>query len=270
MIQFSKIVAVTSLIILLGCGGGDNSVVSNKKDLEYNVSKESAADKKEFNNKGNSAEIERKLIKNGNVSFETFNLEKTRQNITDAIKKYNAYVSYDNEYKSTDRITNNINVRVPSKDFDNFLVEISKGVEKFDSKNISVNDVTEEFLDVEARLKSKKKLEERYLDLLNKTKSVKEIIEVERQLANVRSAIESIEGRLKYLQNKVSYSTLSITFYKEISVQSNFGRNIVNGFKNGINNIKWFFIGLVNIWPFILIILIIIFLIRRRIKKNKS
>lgn len=220
-----------------------------------------------------SENIQRKLIKRGNVSFESTDLSKTKHNISVAVKKYNGYISNENEYKSSDRISNSITVRIPSKNFDSFLTDISSDVEKFDNKNISVNDVTEEFLDVQARLKVKKSLEQRYNELLKKAKSVKEILEVEKELTNVRSDIESMEGRLKYLQNQVSFSTLSINFYKiELvnSTERSFFRRLARAFSNGISNIKWFFIALVNIWPFILLGILTFIFIRKRIKKRKK
>lgn len=64
------------------------------------------------------------------------------------------------------------------------LIDATKGVDKFDHKNIEVKDVTEEFLDVKARLKTKKELEDRYIDLLKKANNIKEILEIETRLDN--------------------------------------------------------------------------------------
>ena len=88
---------------------------------------------------------------------------------------------------------------------------------------------------------NKKQLEKKYLDILTKAKSVKEILEVEKELGKLREDIESVEGRLKYLQNQVSFSTLSINFYKTESNSSGFGKRISNGFSNGFENLKSFF-----------------------------
>jgi hypothetical protein len=76
------------------------------------------------------------------------------------------------------------------------------------------------------------------------------VVGVIRQL---RSDIESIEGRLKYLQDRVSFSTLTMTFYESIPNETQFGQQFKNGFRNGWDNLIWFFVVLTNIWPFILI-----------------
>jgi len=118
----------------------------------------------------------------------------TRKQILESVDKYEGYIASDEEYKYKGGISNTIVIRVPAENFDELLADATKGVSKFDSKNITVKDVTEEFLDIQARLKTKKELENRYLELLKKAKSVPEILEVERQLGQLRADIESIEG----------------------------------------------------------------------------
>jgi hypothetical protein len=200
-----------------------------------------------------SETVERKLIKEGSVDFETDNLSTARKNIFEAVRKYKGYVSSDREFKSTDRISNTVIIRVPSEDFDNLLKDAIRGVDRIDSKEINVIDITEEFLDIHARLKTKKQLENRFLELLKQAKNVTEIVEIEKQIGQLRSDIESIEGRLNYIQDRVSLSTLTITFYQNLPYKADFGQKFITGFKSGWDNLIWFFVGLINIWPFILI-----------------
>ncbi len=203
--------------------------------------------------------VERKLIKEGNIEFETDDIAASRKLILESIEKHKGYTSSDEEYKTSGRISNTIEVRVPANSFDQFLSDATKGVSKFDSKTIEIKDVTEEFVDVQARLKVKKELETRYLELLKKANSVTEILEVEKQIGQLRSEIESTEGRLRYLQSKVSLSTLTITFYQSIANETEFASKFKKGFKNGWNNLIWFFVFMINVWPFILIGIGIIF-----------
>ena len=214
-------------------------------------------------------QFERKLIKTGNLNFETQDLSKTKTTIEGLVKSFNGYIANDNEYKSYDRISNTFSLRIPADKFDEFIVEISKGVEKFDSKNINISDVTEQFLDVEARLKTKKALESKYLEILKKAKSVREILDVERELGKLRGDIEATEGRLKYLKNQTSFSTLNITFYKKIKASNtSFGGKVIEAFKDGFDNIKAFFLILINIWPFIIILFLVFFYLRKRRKSR--
>ena len=214
-----------------------------------------------------------KIIKTGNLRFETQDLKKTHQKILVAVQKANGYIQHDNTGKNYNSQYHNITLRIPSENFDTVIQSISDGVSYFEDKTISQRDVTEEFVDLNARLKAKRTLENRYLELLSKAKNVTEILEIERELSKIREEIEAREGRLKYLQSQVSESTISVYFYKissERGVTDSYGRKIVNALKNGWNTISEFFLGLLHIWPFIILVVLSIFTIRRWIKKRKK
>jgi hypothetical protein len=211
--------------------------------------------------------IERKLIKNGSLSFETDDLNATHQQILQAVKDNNGYTSDDQVNQSGDRINHTLEIRVPAGRFDSLVAAITKGVRHFDFKQITVNDVTEEFIDISARVKAKKEMETRYLALLKQAKTVSNMLEIERELGNIRAEIESIEGRLHYLNDQVAWSTLSVTYYEKIHGQNAFGKLFKAGIRNGWDYLVWFVIGLVNLWPFLLLTGIGVWLFRRWRKK---
>lgn len=244
MNQLTKYSGLIILLTIFGCSQNSGSANMEKADEE--IVAPTTQQKTEET-------VERKLIKEGRVDFETDNLNSTRKTIFEAVDKYKGYVSSDQEFKSSGRKSNTVIIRVPADNFDNLLKDATNGVEKFESKEINVKDVTEEFLDVQARLKTKMELENRFLELLKQAKNVTEILEIEKQIGQLRSEIESIEGRLKYLQDRVSFSTLTMTFYQSIPNQTEFGDKFKNGFRNGWDNLVWFFVLLANVWPFILI-----------------
>jgi hypothetical protein len=217
--------------------------------------------------------IEQKIIKEGNLRFETNDLAATYSQIQNAVKSQNATIQNDTEGKDYDAVFRKLIIRVPSKNFDLFLKEISKGVTYFDNKEISSQDVTAEFIDIEARLKAKKNLENRYLELLKKANKVSEMLEIEGQLSAVREEIETKEGQLNYMQNRVSFSTITVKFYKPIAGESgatvSYGMKIWNAIVSGFNSISSWFINLVSIWPFIIIVITIVFFVRKKIKSKK-
>lgn len=264
MKHVTKYFGLLILLIILGCATSDSEGSMMEMANEEIVTPISKLKTDEI--------VERSLIKEGRVEFRTDNLNSIRKTIFEAVDKYKAYVSSDQEFKSPGRQSNTVIIRVPADSFDNLLKDATQGVTKFDSKEINVKDVTEEFLDIQARLKTNKELESRYLDLLKQADNISEILEIEKQSAQLRSEIESIEGRLKYLQSKISFSTLTMTFYESIPNQTEFGNKFKNGFRKGWNNLIWFFVGLINIWPFVLIGLGLIFGIRiyRKRKRRKS
>lgn len=214
---------------------------------------------------------QRKLIKTGQLKFETDNLDETRARINQAVSKYKAYISNEQSGTEYDRLSYTLVIRVDAQNFDKLVNDIGSGVEKFDIKSIDVNDVTEEYVDIQIRLKTKKELENRYLELLKKAGKVSDMLEIEQQIGYLRTEIESIEGRMRYMNDRIELSTLTVTYYKKTEVHSTkFSALFSKGFMNGINALIWFFVGLVNIWPFILITFVTIWLIRRHIRRKRN
>jgi hypothetical protein len=212
---------------------------------------------------------ERKLIKTGSIDFEVDNAVKTKASIAGLVKEFNGYISSDeqNNYSGATRYSQV--ARIPSDKLDDFLAKVEGLAKNVDAKNISTQDVTEEFIDVETRLSTKKELEARYHQILKQAKTVKDILEVETQLNNVRAEIESMEGRLKYLTNQTSFSTLTITFYQTISGNYGFTYRFFSSFGNGWDNLLDFIIGLLNAWPFVIIVgAVVWFFIRWRRKRK--
>ncbi len=218
--------------------------------------------------------LEQKLIKEAFLVFETQDLDKTFSQVVTFINNNKGYIQNDNSSKSYNRVSRQITVRIPTQNFQPTIDSISQSVKHFDRKNISSKDVTEEFIDLEARLKAKRELENRYLELLAKAKNVKEILEVEKELSQIREDIEAKQGRLQYLQNKVSLSTIHIEFYKTIATESgvtvSYAQKMWNALKSGFNGLSYFVLGLLTIWPAIIIIGFSIFMFRRWLKKRNK
>ena len=218
--------------------------------------------------------IETKIIKSGDLRFQTDDLDKTYNQIQAAVKKYNASIKNDSQSNGDYEFSRRINIRIPNENFDAFIAAISKGVSYFDRKDISSEDVTEEYIDVASRIKTKKVLEERYYELLKKASKVSEMLEIEKKLSEIREEIESKEGRLRYLQNKVALSTLDIEFYKPVAEERqatvSYGGRIGNAVVSGFNGISNFFIGLLGIWPVIVTLVVLFILIRKRFKRKKK
>ena len=213
--------------------------------------------------------IQRMLTKEGTLRWETSDVEKTHAAILAQAKTHNAYVSNDNQTRDDYQTTTRMELRIPSDKFDEFITGIEKDVTKFDEKRIEVLDVTEEYIDISARMKTKKELEQHYYDLLKQTKNVAEVLLVEEQLNTVRADIESAEGRLKYLKDKVNMSTLHLTFYETTSAPVGFFGEIGKSFVSGWKGFLYFILGIISAWPIVLVVFGFLFwLIRRR--RNKK
>jgi hypothetical protein len=219
---------------------------------------------------GQPVAVERKLIKNGDLSFETSDVDKTKTTIEQICSELNAYIANESQHNFDERLQYNQTIRVPAQKFDALIQHLEKLALKIDSKQINTQDVTEEFIDVEARLTTKKELEARYREILKQAKTVADMVSIESQIAAVRAEIESMEGRLNYLKNQVAFSTLHVSYYKTLGIDFGFMGKLVQAMSQGWNNLLTFLIVLVNLWPFLLILAIGTWIITRWRNRKKA
>ncbi len=215
---------------------------------------------------------EQKIIKTAQLVFETKDVEETHKKMLQLTAQNKGFVQRDNSGKDYNRIYKNLSIRIPTGNFQSFINSISEGVAYFDQRTINRQDVSEEFIDLQARLKAKRLLEDRYLELLKKANTVKEMLEIERELSNIREEIEAKQGRLEYLQNQVSMSTVTIEFYKttaQTGITQSYGQKMKNALQGGWNGISMFFLGILYLWPLILIAICISIVIRIFLKRRK-
>lgn len=261
------------LIVLLSVSCNDNANRTEVKEM-YAVNSRDYSPPRALRKSANEniqtakVEYERKLIKNGRLSFKTDSISTTKKQITQLVNTYKGYISSDNTNRNPTQINQYLTIRIPTENFDPFISELSKGVKEFDFKEIKVSDVTEQFYDLQTRLKTKKELEKRYLQILAKARSVKEILEVEKQLGAVREEIESTEGRLKYLSNQVSFSTINLTFYEELPETTVSENKFVKAFFKGIEGVKSFILFVISVWPFVILLFLVYFVVSRKFKKR--
>lgn len=212
--------------------------------------------------------LEPKLIKTGTLEFETSNLETTYQLVRQVAQSNEAFLSNESSSNQYDRIVQHLTVRVPSRNFDKLIKAVSEGVKRFDTKTIEATDVTEEFVDAEARLKTKKQLEQRYQELLKRANKVSEILEIEEQIGELRAEIEAVEGRLRYLNNRVDYSTLDVQFYQKMPTLARNDRHFGRAFLQGWDNFVSLIFGLVANWSTILILVVSGYFLQRYIRRK--
>lgn len=222
-------------------------------------------------------EQDKKIIKDARVGLKVENYDSYRLTLDSAINSLNGYISNDNLDKNDFNIQCNLSIRMQAENFEKFLRHLENGDAKLLYKNVSARDVTEEFIDIEARLKTKKEVEKRYIQLLSRAHSIKDILAIEEKLRVIREEIEAKEGRLKYLRNQVAYSTIYLQITQELEYkyepvkEKNFFQRLWKSLDKGWKGFITFLLFLFRIWPVILIGLAIFYYIRRiRRKKRKT
>ena len=167
-----KLIFVISIItIFLGCDRGklykdkvmETNLILRPSEIGNDIFNAKA--KAQNNASFSSKPIPKKIIKEGEISFETPNIHQSRKLIYDNLQILDGYVAEESESNDTSSARSEVvlKVRIPSKNFDQFLNIVVKNAIKVDSKTIRARDVTAQYIDIDTHLASKKKLENRYI-----------------------------------------------------------------------------------------------------------
>jgi hypothetical protein len=304
------LVVVLSLILimsLVACGG-NNDYAMNEAAKDYNYeSEEMSMDEMDmdmapaedggFGNSSklgtsvNSSEPEvtqvRKIIKNAYMEIQTLEYDSAILVLQDKVASVGGYIessdvtgtslnrSYETRYA---RFT----LRIPSNVFIGFLADMNE-VGNIVMESSSGQDITSQYIDTEARVKTLEVQEERLLDILSKADKIEDVISLERALSDVRYQIESYKSSLKHWDNLVSYATLNVNIQEVIEITEKeeipktLGEKIASTFRRSLDGIKRFFentvIFIIGNIPYLIIylpIIIIIYLVINRIRKREK
>ncbi|MDQ3321836.1 MAG: DUF4349 domain-containing protein [Acidobacteriota bacterium] len=220
------------------------------------------------------AAIERKIIRNADLELEADAPGDAQARITTITEAKGGFVIESNrsgsDVKTTERDTVTMTVRVPADKFDEALDEIRKTATRTISETVKGQDVTEEFIDIEARLKSQKALEAQFLEIMKRSNSVTEALSIQREIADVRGEIEKVEGRKQFLQNQSSLSTVEIKIQSPTAFAANssgffyrIGESFGDGFDAALGFILVLITVVVALLPFLIFIVLPIYLVVR-------
>ncbi|HMS34109.1 MAG TPA: DUF4349 domain-containing protein [Ignavibacteria bacterium] len=221
---------------------------------------------------------DRMIIRTGTMNLETENFTETVKTITELASGFNGYITNSGSSVNTSgKKQGTVEARIPSQNFDNFISEAGK-TGKVMSLNINGDDITEEYIDTDARCKTQKALEERLIKLLEeKTAKLADVVEVEEKLADVRAQIESMEGRLRFLKSQSDYSTLTVSIFEPSLLQTSTGGGffyeIEEAFGKGLNGFTEVLSGLITFivsFSPVLILGIIIYLTLKKYFRNRK
>jgi len=164
-------------------------------------------------NDGESS-TDRRVIKNAEMNLESKDPDVVQKVIVEIAESNGGFVLSTDQSMSD--ITQNvrdsvsITIRIPADRFGPAIDAIRQSAERFLVESIMGEDVTEEFVDIQARLRAKKALEEQFMQIMKQSGTVEDALLVQSRLADVRTEIEKIEGRLRFLQNQTSFSTIKV------------------------------------------------------------
>jgi hypothetical protein len=208
----------------------------------------------------------------GSLSLEVQSLDEAIVGVQRLVTQYNGWVTHSNLETSGEPYAH-ITLLVPQTSFFELVEKIKAIASVVKTENFNSNDVTEEYIDVTARLDVMKETESRFLSLLSDTDNIEEIIQLEKELMRLRGEIDSLEGRVGYLAKTTDNSFLYLHLIEETSItgskwdpRNSFAgsaRNLISFSKHAAD----FLISLVVFLPAILVLVVVLVLAYRGLKK---
>lgn len=221
----------------------------------------------------------RMIIRIGTMSVEVEKFDDAASKVTEMVKRNGGFISNTtSSLNSSGKKQGTLVLKVPADKYDALISEVGT-VGKVMNQNINANDITEEYIDLEARIKTQRELEQRLLKLLSeKTARLTDVVEVEQKLASVRQVIESIDGKMRHMRNQSEMSTLTLSLYEPAILQTSSGGGFFyelgQGFKKGLRGFTEILSGMITLFiallPIIILVLVIFWIIRRIIKRRKQ
>jgi hypothetical protein len=216
------------------------------------------------------AAVDRKIIRDADLTIEVDSTTKAQQQVTSIAETNGGFVvtseakQRDNVDPAKRTIDIKLVIRVPSTQFNNALQQVEQLATNMPQRNVTGQDVTEEFIDLEARIKTQKALELQFLDIMRQAHKVEDALEVQRQIADVRTEIERLEGRKRFLESKSSLSTITVNIQNPMPIvvvsASGFGHTVREAVSEALDlatGIVLFFVRFVIVMtPIVLLVLL--------------
>ncbi|HUQ15246.1 MAG TPA: DUF4349 domain-containing protein [Gemmatimonadales bacterium] len=180
----------------------------------------------------------RLIVRTGQASIEVDSLEPAMTELRRIVQRAGGFVADASVQSGRNQLRQaTLELKVPSTRFDE-LTEGLQPIGRLEFVNVGAEDVSEEFVDLTARVANGRRLEDRLVELLRtRTGKLQDVLSVERELARVREEIERMEGRLRYLKASAQLSTLSVSLHEPVPIVATHGPGpIVEAFRAAWRN----------------------------------
>lgn len=218
---------------------------------------------------GKATSLDRKIISTAQLQLEVENVQTAFNKITNITLQQSGFISGSSVYGYEERKNGQMTVRVPQKNFYNAIEQI-EALGTVKSREIKGQDVTEEYVDISARLGNLQKQENRLSEILKMANTVKDVLEVERELERVRGEIERLTGRMNYLEQSIEMSTITVNANEPAPFFEGWGitdalKQAVRGFFNSISGLIIFTGSILPIAVYLIVVIFIGMGVKRKV-----
>jgi Domain of unknown function (DUF4349) len=206
-------------------------------------------------------------------------LSVTEQAILKLVNDYNGFLAESDQASLTDYQRRGMwRVRVPVEHFQAFVSDVGR-LGEVRQNHVGSQDVTEEYHDLEARIRNKREEEKRLLKhLADSTGKLEDILAVEKELSRVRGEVEQMEGHLRFLSDRTELSTVTIEAMEwkdyqppvAVTFRTEVGRTFFRSTESLVAFGRWFVLVLVALAPWAPLIVIGLFALRWLVRSGRS
>lgn len=230
----------------------------------------------------------RMIIRTADLSVVVTDAAQAQQSIVDTVQALGGYVADSSAWREGEQLRARLTVRVPAEKLDALLAAIKASAVRVQQENVTGQDVTEEFTDLNAQLTNLEATEVELRELLaevrQKTQKAEDVLAVYRELTSIRGEIERVKGRMQYLSTMTAMATANVDLipdvlakpvvepgWRPLETLKNASRTLVNTLKGLVDAVIWFVVAVLPVLlliaiPIALIVLLARWLMRRRRK----
>jgi len=294
----TTILLVALLSFSLSCSRADRSVasapqqqaatqsVAESRAAHFALTDATKAEKVSLNDvdkaESTAEAADRKIIRNAEITIEVPSTTDAQHRVTSIAEAHGGFVvtSEAKQRESNDPAQRTLDiklvVRVPSNQFGSAFDEIKQLAGNTPAEQVTSQDVTEDFIDLEARIKTQKALEVQFLEIMRQAHKIEDALEVQRQIAEVRTEIEKLEGRKRFLENRSSLSTINVNIQTPKPVitvtQTGFGHSLRDAVSDSVtlasDMVLFFARSLIMMVPVFLFVLLPLGLVGRYLMRR--
>ncbi len=266
------------LLLIVGCSAQDSyapigdETRSGRGDYDYDYS----------DGPDEGTAVERQRIYDGYMSLEVENFKEALKSINDEVERLDGFVEYSRQWDSKPP-SGRVIFRVPQDKFFAF-VDFLETLGDARDQYVTITDVTEEYVDLQARLGARKAHEQRLVELYETAETVDDLLKIESELARVRGEIESLEGRIRYLDHQVAMSRMEVELRQKkeeteipplspmgiMETLRRAGRSLSQSFTMLLNSLSYIVIGFAASLPFVIPAGVLVWVWRKKRRQRKE
>ncbi|MBM7542957.1 DUF4349 domain-containing protein [Amphibacillus cookii] len=276
---------LTTFFFITGCSQEqhDNTMISERSEValeSYDFNSDQEVTEDTVYELTGDTEENRKIIYNAFLKLEVVQYLDTMNLIEDKLSQYDGYIVSNQTSRIDEHLYDGeLIVRIPEAFLYDFINTLQTEDITIHHQNIGGEDVTEAYVDLETRLTSKEKVEERLISLMEEADSTEDLLNISNELAEVQLEIEQLKGQIHYYENRAELATVHLSIFEQrtdpvhdqdLNIWERINDQWLTSYNILVVGAVNFFIFIIGNLPILLVLSVVTWFIYRYYVKNKE